>query len=108
MTKKSLLDPTFITALINTMKVVFPTRDEVRTIVKEELDAKIKNLPTKDEFFTRMDKLSGEYKKIDEAEILHTGTVSEHTDTLENHDQRITALENRKVSSAAPISFPNL
>lgn len=52
--KKSLLSPADVTTLINTMKVVFPTRDEVREIVREE----IKFLPTKDEFFTRMDALS--------------------------------------------------
>lgn len=106
--QKPVLTPADLTALINTMKVVFPTREEVEKIVEEKLDAKIKNLPTKDEFFNRMDKLSREYKKIDEAETLHTGMMSEHTDTLENHDQRITALENRKTSFPAPVSFPNL
>ncbi|MBI3956234.1 hypothetical protein HY339_03165 [Candidatus Gottesmanbacteria bacterium] len=91
--------------LLKLQKIISDTLDEK---LKQFYDDHIKYLPTKDEFFTRMDKLSGEYKKIDEAETLHTGMMSEHTDTLENHDQRITALENRKVSSPAPIAFPNL
>ena len=104
MSQQSSLNTADVSALINAMKFVFPTTDEVRDIVKEET----KHLPSLEHFDQRMDKLSGEYKKIDEAETLLADTMSEHTDTLENHDQRITALENRKVSSPTPISYPNL
>ncbi|MEK7119199.1 MAG: hypothetical protein AAB457_04035 [Patescibacteria group bacterium] len=104
MAKKSLLTSIDIASLINAMKLVFPTREEVGKIV----DERFKFLPTKDEFFARIDKLSGEYKKIDEAETLHAGTMSDHADKIENHDERISALENRKASSPAPISFPHL
>ncbi len=89
MTKKSLLDPAFITPLINTMKVIFPTRDEVRTIVMEELDEKIKLLPTKDEFFTRMDKLSGELLAMRQEFTLHSGQHDEITDRFDRLDKHL-------------------
>ena len=98
MAKKSILSSIDIASLINAMKLVFATRDEVRTMMKEET----KHLPTKDEFFTRMDKLSGEYKKIDEAETLHAGKLSQHSDELEKHDERIKALESRRGSKPLP------
>lgn len=90
------------------MKVVFPTRDEFDQIIDEKLDKKfdekLGKLPTKEEFFSRMDKLSGEYQKIDEAETLHAGTLSEQADAIEKLDQRVTVLEKRKSSSPVPVS----
>lgn len=75
--------------------------------LKDYIDEKFKEafrlLPNKEDFFSRMDKLSHEYQKIDEAETLHASKLSEHTDTLENHDERIKALEHRKSSKPAPI-----
>ncbi len=97
---KPTLNPADVSLLIGAMKVVFPTREEVREIVKVE----IKHLPTKEKFFARMDKLSGEYQKIDEAETLHAGKLSEHSDQLEKHDQRIKALEDRHKSAPTPVS----
>lgn len=91
--------------LLQLQKLIADTLDEK---LKQFYEKHIQYLPTKKEFFTRMDKLSGEFKKIDEAETLHVGTLSDHTDQLENHDQRITALENRKSSAPASISFPQL
>jgi len=99
--QKPTLNPADVSLLIGAMKVVFPTRDEVKEIVKME----IKFLPTKEEFFARMDKLSGEYKKIDEAETPHGGKISEHSDQLEKHEDRIKVLESRHVSKpATPLS----
>lgn len=99
MAKKSFLTSIDIASLINAMKLVFPTREEVRLIIKEET----KHLPSKDDFYSRMDKLSGEYIKIDEAETLHIGRLSELTDKIENHDGRIKALESRRGSTPAPL-----
>lgn len=130
--QKTSLQPADITRLISAMKVVFPTHEDVEKIVeekigektkflptketldqrlselptREEFDEKIRLLPTKEEFFSRMDKLSGEYKKIDEAETLHAGKLSEHTDEIEKHDARIKALESRLGSKPTPPLTP--
>lgn len=98
------LNPADVSLLIGAMKVVFPTRNEVEQMFDEKLNEKIGRLPTKDEFNSRMDQLSGEYKKIDEAETLHAGALSAHDDTLENHDQRLKSLENRFKSTPTPVA----
>jgi len=105
-----------VNQLIAAMKKVFPTREEVATKddlsafatkddlsafatkddlkeLKNYIDKKISHLPTKEEFFDRMDKLSGQLKKIDEEQVLQSGRLSEQYDTLENHEERIGILE---------------
>jgi vacuolar-type H+-ATPase subunit E/Vma4 len=67
--------------------------DEIEELIEEKLDEKIKHLPTKDEFYTRMDELIGEVKAMREEQRVITGKISEHTDTLEDHESRITSLE---------------
>lgn len=47
--------------------------NEIERIVEENIDAKTKLLPTKDQFFDRMDSLSGQMKKIQETIDLHDG-----------------------------------
>lgn len=64
-----------ITTLINRMKSVFPTRKELQIdidTIKEELKNEIKFLPTKEEFFSRMDTLSGEVKAMREEQSIHS------------------------------------
>ena len=130
MKAKQTLTSDDVNSIVSAMKTVFPTKSDVEQIVTTKIDEKIKllptwasfdekfkdiptraemeelikNLPTKEEFFSRMDQLSGEYQKIDEAETLHTGTLSAHEETLEKHDERIKALERRKASTPTPIS----
>lgn len=70
--KPSVLTPADLSALVNTMKVVFPTREDVETIVEKKLDAKIKNIPTKNDFFTRMDMLTKEIKDAREELAAHS------------------------------------
>jgi len=82
MAKTSILSSIDIASLINAMKLVFPTRDEVRQIFKEET----KHLPSKDDFYTRMDKLSGEIQKVRDEQDLHAGqhrTINDRFDTIE-------------------------
>ncbi len=67
---------------------MLPTRDEF-----DDLKQKINLLPSKDEFFTAMDKLIGELQTIRDESIILNGRTSEHTDMLENHEERITKLE---------------
>jgi len=67
------LNPIDVDVLIGAMKVVFPTRTNVEEIIDEKLTEKIKLLPTKEEFFGRMDKLSGEIKASRDEQTLHQG-----------------------------------
>ncbi len=83
--KKSIISQSDITLLMNTMKIVFPTVDDVRQIIKDE----IKFLPTKNDFFTRMDKLSGEMKAVRESQDLHTGEHQEINDRFEKIDKHL-------------------
>lgn len=66
---------------------------EIEQLIHKELAEKIKFLPTKDDFYTKMDEVMGELQAIREEHVLITGKVSEHTDTLENHETRIVKLE---------------
>jgi len=67
--------------------------DEIETIIDEKLDEKLKLLPSKDEFYEKMDEVMGELKAIREEQIASSGTLSEHSDVLENHETRIRNLE---------------
>lgn len=69
--------------------------------IKEELEEKISLLPTKDEFYTQMDKVMGELKTIREEQLIITARVSEHSDILENHRIKIEGLEH-KVNNPQP------
>ncbi|MBI5619972.1 hypothetical protein HY950_03350 [Candidatus Gottesmanbacteria bacterium] len=89
MKQKSILTSIDIASLINAMKLVFPTREEVRQMVKDET----KHLPSKDDFFTRMDKLSGEIQKVRDEQTLHQGQHDEINTKLERHDKRILRTE---------------
>ena len=75
---------------------------DVRKIIKEELkkaksewlDEFIKKVAKfKDEVIISLDKVMGELKAIREEQVIITGRTSQHTDTLENHEARITKLE---------------
>ena len=46
---------------------------EIERIIEEKIDEKVKRLPTKDQFFQRMDDLSGQIKKLQETMDLHDG-----------------------------------
>ncbi|OGY10254.1 MAG: hypothetical protein A3H88_00015 [Candidatus Blackburnbacteria bacterium RIFCSPLOWO2_02_FULL_44_9] len=60
--------------------------NEVEQLVKEVVREEIKHLPTKDEFFTKMDEVVGRLQKI-EQEL----TVVAHQ--TKGHEDRITGLE---------------
>jgi len=61
-------------------------REEVPEIVKKELKRELSYLPTKDDFFSRMDKLSAELKNMRETYELAAPKISDH-------EQRISLLE---------------
>lgn len=74
------------------MTLTIKDLDEIEKIVDEKIDEKVRNLPTKNEFFSKMDEIMGELK-----------TIRESTDALthraSNHDDRITKIE-KKIASA--------
>lgn len=85
-------------------KRTFITYDEmdVEKIIKNQLEkAKSSWLDEftkvvakfKDDVMTVLDKVMGELKTIREEQTLMSGRLSEHTDTLEDHDARLEKLE---------------
>jgi len=66
---------------IELLKQLFATKAEV-----EGLQNQISNLPTKDEFYTKMDEVVGELAKMREENTLLGGKVYDH-------EERIAALE---------------
>ena len=72
----------------------------IREIVKKEIDEKTRFIPTKEEFFSAMDKLMGELQSMREAFDLLTGRQSDMTDTLEDHEERIKKLEKPRIVPA--------
>lgn len=61
--------------------------EEIRQIVKEEVEEQVKYLPTKDEFYEKMDEAMGELRAIRDEQTVISGRV------YDNHEERITALE---------------
>ncbi|KKW11408.1 MAG: hypothetical protein UY49_C0002G0007 [Microgenomates group bacterium GW2011_GWC1_49_7] len=59
---------------------------EIERIVGDKIDEKTKLLPTKNEYFQRMDGLSGQIKKLQETMDLHDG---QHTE-IHDHEHDIT------------------
>ena len=57
--------------------------DEIERIVDKKLDEKLKNLPTKDEFFGQMGKAMAELQTIRTNQTVQTSQIANHTDRLE-------------------------
>ena len=79
-------------------KSTLATRDELQKTIKLEIDSaekrlmeKIGLLPTKEEFFSRMDKLSGEVLAMRQEFTLHTGQHEDITDRFERVDKHLGA-----------------
>ncbi|MCJ7826355.1 hypothetical protein MUP56_01920 [Patescibacteria group bacterium] len=61
--------------------------------IKEKFDEKFHLLPTKQDFFSRMDKLSGELKSVRESFDLHAGQHGDINDRLDRHHKRLSTFE---------------
>lgn len=70
----------------------------------EKLDGRLKFLPTKEEFFSKMDKITGELKAVREAFELPTGQHTRVDDQLDNHDKRIKKFEQHIHPSPLPAA----
>lgn len=73
--------------------------DQVEKLTRNIIKAEIKHLPSKDEFYTKMDEIMGGLKTIREEQELVTGKNSEIIETLEDHESRIAKLEQPLKSS---------
>ena len=55
----------------------------------EKLDAKLSHLPTKDQFYNKMDEVMGELKTIREEQTLQSHQLSEHEDRIEKIESKL-------------------
>jgi uncharacterized protein Veg len=67
--------------------------EEIKIIIKEEVGNKINLLPTKDEYFERMDSLAGQMKTIQETLDLHSGQHEEIHDIQQKTEKRLNKVE---------------
>jgi hypothetical protein len=88
-----------------TKKDIHFLQTEFKTGLKMELKVELLEefkqvFVTKDEFITRFDAVMYELKAIREdiAAVLYRNTI--HSDTLENHEERLVSLESTNLSSA--------
>ena len=73
--------------------------DKIETLIDKKLEEKLKYLPTKEEFFSKMDELMKELKDMREEFTLLSGRQSEHSDQLDDHEHRRSDLEKKVVSA---------
>jgi len=57
--------------------------DEIENVVEENINENVKNLPTKDEIYEKMDEVIGELKAIREELPLINHKLSDHEDRIE-------------------------
>ena len=67
--------------------------DEIEKIVDDKIGQKTKLLPTKNEFFGKMDEVMGELKVIREEQTVSLAKVTNHNDQFEDHEVRMSKLE---------------
>ena len=72
--------------LNNLKKLIKVTIDEDETLVRKE---DIKNLPTKDEFYEKMDEVVGELKAIREELPLISHRLSNHEDRIQRVEDKL-------------------
>lgn len=68
---------------------------EIERIIGEKLDEKTKLLPSKEDFFRRMDTLSGQLLKIEESQTLHNGQHTEIHDHEQDMGERMKTVEKK-------------
>ena len=96
MAKKSILTKADTDFLLDVFKTVFPTKNEFKRLEREfkrlekaidkKLEERLKNIPTKHEFFNAMDKLMKELKAMREEHQIAVPRIYDH-------EERISSLE---------------
>jgi predicted nuclease with TOPRIM domain len=87
-----------------TIKQLIHEKVEPLAETVKKLQEAINHLPTKDEFYSKMDEVRGELKAIREEQTLQNGRQSQHTDDIEDHEARISCLE--KQDGLPPLPTP--
>ena len=77
--------------LFNELMLTQRDLNEIESVVDERLEERTSNLPTKDEFFTKMDGVMGELKAIREENAVLTKLQSK----VNNHEDRIIKVEKK-------------
>ncbi len=72
------------------------TKDDLKDVFREQWERireAFSHLPTKEEFFAKMDELMKEVKDFREEQKVLVGQLSEHSDTLDDHETRLGKVE---------------
>lgn len=80
------LDDDDFKAIKGLMEVTIEEAIEAKGLVTKE---DISHLPTKDEFYTKMDEVVGELKAIREEQPLQSHKLSEHSDRIEKIESHL-------------------
>jgi hypothetical protein len=72
-------------AIKGLIKVTIDEAIEEKLVTKQDLS----HLPTKDEFYTKMDEVMGELKAIREEQPLQSHKLSEHEDRIEKIESHL-------------------
>lgn len=73
-----LLTPDTSRSLIKNMTLTQRDFDEIEKMMDEKFEEQLRNIPTKDEFYIKMDEVMGELKGIREEVTVFTHQVSGH------------------------------
>jgi len=65
--------------------------DEIEKMMDEKFEEQLRNIPTKDEFYTKMDEVMGELKGIREEVTVVTHQVSGHEDRIVTLEKTVTS-----------------
>ena len=80
------LDNDDLKAIKDVMKVTIEEAIESKGLVRKE---DISHLPTKDEFYTKMDEVMGELKDIREEQAVQSHQLSNHEDRIEKIESHL-------------------
>jgi len=80
------LDNDDLKAIAGLIKVTVDEVIETKGLVTRE---DISHLPTKDEFYTKMDEVMGELKTIREEQVLQSQHLSDHDDRIEKIESHL-------------------
>jgi len=61
--------------------------EEIKKIIEGKLEEKLRLLPTKDEFFSKMDELMGEISTIQDEQTIIGHQVSDHEERLSSLEE---------------------
>jgi hypothetical protein len=79
------LDKDDLQAIQGLIEVTIDEAIESKLVTKDDIG----HLPTKDEFFTKMDEVMGELKAVREEQTLQSQHLSDHDDRIDRIESRV-------------------